>query len=227
MTGAHVHLVHLSTKRGYDLVDAYRAMGHRASAELCAHYLHFDAEQDIGRLGALMKVNPPIRHGAREDLWLAYDEGKIAFVSSDHSSWPVDNKYTPTIFEAGAGIPGLETLLPSYYTDLAVRYDDAIERVASDLCASPAAFFGLAEKGAIAVGRDADLVVLEIAPTPFSAKRNHDGLEWSPYDGETFGARVAATFLRGKPVWDGDAVLGLPGDGRFVPRSGPGSSSLF
>jgi len=226
-TGAHVHLVHISTKRGYDLVREYQNQGFRASAELCVHYLHFDAEEDIGRLGALMKVNPPIRYGAREALWQAYDEGKIAFVSSDHSSWPIDNKFTPTIFEAGAGIPGLETLLPSFYTDLAARYEDPIELLVEDLSAAPARFFGLADKGEIVVGKDADLVVLDPTPKPFSANENHDGLEWSPYDGETFGARVAATFLRGKLVWDGKSVLGQPGDGQFVPRSGPGSSALF
>jgi allantoinase len=226
-TGAHVHLVHISTKRGYDLVRRYRDEGFRASAELCVHYLHFDAEADIGRLGALMKVNPPIRHGAREALWQAYDEGKIAFVSSDHSSWPIDNKFTPAIFEAGAGVPGLETLVPSFYTDLSARYDDAVKRLVEDLCAAPARFFGLARKGTIAVGKDADLAVLTPGATPFSARANHDGLEWSPYDGETFAARVSATFLRGKPVWDGTSVLGQPGDGRFVPRTGPGSSALF
>lgn len=226
-TGAHVHLVHISTKRGYDLVRQYREQGFKATAELCVHYLHFDADKDIGRLGALMKVNPPIRHGELEPLWQAYDEGKIFFVSSDHSSWPVDNKFTKTIFEAGAGVPGLETILPSYFTDLSARYSDAIERVANDLCAAPARFFGLSGKGSIEVGKDADLVVVEPEQTAFSAKNNHDGLEWSPYDGETFGARVAATFLRGKPVWDGQSVLGRPGDGRFVPRTGPGSSSLF
>lgn len=226
-TGAHVHLVHLSTKRGYDLVRQYREQGFAATAELCVHYLHFDAGVDVPRLGALLKVNPPIRHGQRELLWEAYAQGKVAFISSDHSSWPVDGKHTETIFEAGAGIPGLETMVASLYTDLAARFDNPVERLVENLCSAPARFFGLERKGAIAIGKDADLAVLQPAAVTFSAAASHDDLNWSPYDGERFAARIAATFLRGRLVWDGTNIVGQPGEGTFVPRTGPGSRSLF
>ena len=59
-----------------------------------------------------MKVNPPIRDGENNSLWKALTDGKVSFVSSDHSSWPLENKKTSSILDAGPGIPGLETLLP-------------------------------------------------------------------------------------------------------------------
>lgn len=218
-SGAHVHIVHLSVPRGYDLVDRYRAEGFRATAEMCVHYLTFDIAEDGPRWGAKLKVNPPIRAGMREGLWAAFDRGAVEFVSSDHSSWPVDGKLTPSIFDAGAGIPGLETLVPAFYTALSRRRPDAIESMALYLSERPARFFGLwPRKGALMVGADADLAVIEPAEWVYDATAAHDGLCWSPYDGETFAARVTATFVRGEMAWDGLAVCGRPGFGRYVPR---------
>ena len=219
-TGAHVHIVHISHPRGYDLVARYRDEGVRATAEMCVHYLHFDATRDVGRLGARMKVSPPIRSGVVDALWRRLAEGKIDLVSSDHSSWPVDNKLVPSIFDAGAGIPGLETLVPSFYTDLAARVPDPSHVLAERVCEQPARLFGLwGRKGALAPGFDADITILRPAEVRFDAAATHDGLNWSAYDGETFGVRVAATFLRGRKVWDGARVTGSPDYGRYVGRS--------
>ena len=214
-TGAHVHIVHFSHPRGYDIVSRYAQEGVKATAELCVHYLHFDADRDIGRLGARMKVNPPIRGGVLDGLWDALHAGRIAFISSDHSSWPVDNKLTPSIFDAGAGVPGLETMGPSLYTDLVGRVASPIRTLVDYLSERPARFFGLQDrKGSLTVGCDADIVVLETGDYAFDAADNHDGLRWSPYDGERFKARVAATYVRGQRAWDGATVCGTAGQGR-------------
>ncbi len=69
IAGAHVHIVHFSVSRGYELVARYQAEGARATAELCVHYLALDAGRDGARLGSRMKVGPPIRSGEREKLW--------------------------------------------------------------------------------------------------------------------------------------------------------------
>ncbi|MCR8548976.1 amidohydrolase family protein [Salipiger sp. P9] len=220
-TGAHVHIVHLSSPRGFEMVADYAARGVRATGELCVHYLHFDATRDVARLGARMKVSPPIRSGVIDGLWQACEDGLPALISSDHSSWPIDNKLVPSIFDAGAGIPGLETLGPSFYTDAAQRYGaaGAVRRLVDYMCRKPAEFFGLApRKGVIAPGADADLVVLKRGDTRFDASQTRDGLNWSPYDGETFAVSVATTLRRGEIVWDGQTILSAPGSGRFVPR---------
>ena len=218
-TGAHAHIVHISCPEGYALVRRFQEMGGRCTAEICAHYLHFDAGRDIARLGARMKVNPPIRAGMRDGLWRAMEDGLVEFVSSDHSSWPVDNKLTQSVFDAGAGIPGLETLVPSLYTDLAARGPSPERALVRYLAQRPADFFGLARKGRLAIGADADIVVLSPEAYRHQAALSHDELNWSPYDGEAFAARVVATFVRGTLVWDGQAVIGRPGHGRFVPRT--------
>ena len=67
-------------------------------------------------------------------------------------------------------------------------------------------------KGALHPGFDADVAVLERGAFRFNASATRDGLNWSPYDGETFAARIAATYLRGRKVFDGTDVIGAPGD---------------
>jgi allantoinase len=216
--GAHAHIVHISCPEGFALVRKFQEMGAQCTAEMCAHYLHFDAARDMARLGARMKVNPPIRENSLDGLWQALRDGLVDFVSSDHSSWPVDNKLTPSIFDAGAGIPGLETLVPSFFTDLAAHGADPERALVRLVAENPARFFGLARKGQLSVGADADIVVLQPGPHVFRAAETHDELNWSPYDGEQFDARVTATFVRGTLVWDGKTVVGQPGHGRFVRR---------
>lgn len=217
-SGARVHIVHMSTPRGFELVRRYQSEGTRASGEMCVHYLHFDAAEDVERLGALMKVNPPIRAGVREQLWDELTLSGSEFVSSDHSAWPLSRKQG-TILDAAAGVPGLETLLPAFYSGLVKRRHDAARLTALYLAERPAKFFGLwPRKGALAVGAEADIVVLKSGDYDFDARSTHDGANWSPYHGDRFTGRPTATFVRGTKVMDGQAIVGRAGHGRFVAR---------
>lgn len=216
---AHAHIVHLSLARGFQLVEQYRRDGYRATGETCVHYLVLDPAIDGQALGARMKVSPPIRPGQRDALWAEVLAGRVAFVSSDHSSWPLENKNRPSIFDAGAGVPGLETLLPAFFTEAQARGFDAVALTAAQLCERPARFFGLwPRKGAIAVGADADLTVFSPGPVAWDSAGAHDGLNWSPYDGRTFAGRVTRTYLRGAVAWDAETVLARPGQGVYIPR---------
>ncbi|WP_320198887.1 dihydroorotase [Agrobacterium sp. rho-13.3] len=216
---AHAHIVHLTTARGFQLVDNYLADGFRATGELCVHYLWFDPDKDGAELGAKMKVNPPIRPGQIDALWEEILAGRVAFVSSDHSSWPVDNKLTPSIFDAGAGVPGLETLLPAFYTAADNRGLDAAAITVEQLCERPAKFFGLwPNKGALRIGADGDLAILSYVPQVWDSSRAHDELNWSPFDGREFNVTVTRTYLGGNLAWDGSKVVNQPGSGRYVQR---------
>lgn len=223
--GAHAHIVHLTTTRGFDLVENYLSDGFRATGELCVHYLWFDPEIDGPALGARMKVNPPIRPGQIEALWDDVASGRVAFVSSDHSSWPIDNKMTDSIFDAGAGVPGLETLLPAFFTGAETRGFDAVQMTVEQLCERPAKFFGLwPQKGALRIGSDADITIVRRERHVWDSSKAHDELRWSPFDGREFSVRVARTYVGGKPAWDGAQVVNSPGDGGYVAR---GNSAWF
>jgi len=220
-TGAHVHIAHSSLARGFEIAEVFRRMGGKATGEACIQYLCM-TEEDIVRLEGFGKCNPPFRSAAEvERMWGAFQAGKIAYVSTDHAPWPREKKiYTGDIFAPGAGLTGLQSFAPLMFTLLAER--GLSPTLMARYCAErPARFHGLfPKKGAIRIGSDADLLVLEKGDFVFDARdiRDREDARWSPYDGRAMKARVAATYLRGRCIWDGKQVLAKPGTGRFVPR---------
>ncbi|RVA08446.1 dihydroorotase, partial [Mesorhizobium sp. M7D.F.Ca.US.004.03.1.1] len=83
---AHAHIVHISTPRGFELVERYSREGNLATGEICMHYLTFDPDIHGKEFGARLKVNPPIRSGGREALWDQIKAGRVTCISSDHST---------------------------------------------------------------------------------------------------------------------------------------------
>ena len=153
-------------------------------------------------------------------MWAALRADQVAYVSTDHAPWPADRKASPDIFACGAGLIGLQSFAPLMYTLLEER--GLPPTLMATYCAErPARHHGLdGRKGAIAPGKDADLLVLEPGRFTFdeAAIQDRPDLRWSPYHGRPMRARVAATLLRGQVVWNGETVLALPGAGRFIAR---------
>jgi allantoinase len=220
-TGAHVHIAHSSLARGFDLAEIFRKQGGKTSGEACIQYLCM-TEEDLVRLQGFGKCNPPFRTADEvERIWGSIAEGKVAYVSTDHAPWPKSRKeYTGDIFACGAGLTGLQSFAPLMFTLL--RQRGLPLSLMASLCAErPAKFHGLfPRKGAIRIGCDADLLVMEEGEFTFDARdiQDREDAKWSPYDGMAMKARVAGTFLRGHGIWDGKQVLARPGTGRFVPR---------
>ena len=215
-TGARAHAVHVSTPRGFELGRMYRASGAAATVETCVQYLMLNEEEHMSRLGARTKHYPPIRSKAQmESLWSYIAAGDCAFVSSDHVSWGLDRKSDPNIFANAAGGPGLESLLPAFWTGCE-EHGLPVTTVPRLLSKGPADHFGLPGKGALDVGCDADLVVLEPGEFVYSAASSFSAADWSAYDGRRMTARVSATLVRGTTAFDGRSIQNAAGFGRFV-----------
>ncbi|MBE2277219.1 MAG: amidohydrolase family protein [Rhodobacteraceae bacterium] len=217
-TGCHAHIVHCSLGRGYDLCRAYREQGHRASIEACIHYLILDEEDDVRRLGGKAKINPPIRKRAeRERIWAHLAAGNVTLVSTDHVSWSEDRKTDPDMLKNASGVPGLEVLVALLLKGLTQR-GLPFTWAARLLAENPATHFRLSHrKGAIDIGRDADLVVMANRPRVYDAAASGNNIVgWSPYNGMELPWTVAATYLRGRMVFDGARVIAEPGNGQFV-----------
>jgi allantoinase len=215
-----VHIAHSSLSRGFAIAETYRDMGMRATGEACIQYLCM-TEADIVRLGGRGKCNPPFRTADEvERMWQCLLADKIAYVSTDHAPWPADRKGSPDIFANGAGLVGLQSFAPLMLTLLDER--SLSPTLMAGHCAERTAkLHGLwPKKGAIRVGSDCDLLVLERTDYAFDEATIQDRpeLRWSPYHGRRMRARVAATVLRGGTIWDGTTVLATPGTGRFVKR---------
>lgn len=217
-TGCPAHVVHCSLSRGYALAAAYRASGHAATIECCIHYLVLDEENDVRRLGGKAKINPPIRPRAEvEALWRHVADGNVTLVSTDHVSWSEDRKTDPDMLKNASGVPGLEVMLPLFVKG-ALERGIPLTRAAELMAKNPARHFRIDHrKGALEIGKDADIAVL--TPEPFTydaAASGHNVVGWSPYTGIELPWRVAGTWLRGQQVFDGRQVMADPGIGRFV-----------
>ena len=215
-TGCRAHVVHCSIDHGYELCQWYKSAGYAASIETCVQYLVF-SEEDMETLGARIKQGPPIRPlPEREKLWQRVKDGQVDFVSSDHVAWPLESKSRDNFLDNSPGIPGLQTLLPAFYTGCVER-NLGIEYVARLLSENVARHFCLyPQKGALAPGSDADITILDPQPWTFDEADCEGATEWSPYHGREFAGRVDATYVRGRQVWDGASVTGEAGYGRFV-----------
>jgi allantoinase len=216
--GCPVHIVHSSIGRGYELAAAYRAQGHGATIEACVHYLTLDEENDVRRLGGKAKINPPVRPRREvEALWHHLAAGNVTVVSTDHVSWSEDRKTDPNMLKNSSGIPGLEVLYGLLLKGLVER-KLTLTHAARLLARNPAALFRIGDtKGALEVGRDADIVLMRRDPYRYrAADSGNNFVSWSPYDGIELPFRVAQTYVRGICVAADGKVLGEPGFGRFI-----------
>ena len=218
-TGCALHVVHVSSGRGVALVADARARGIDVTCETCPHYLVLDAS-DAERLGAVAKCAPPLRDGAeREALWAALRAGDVTLVATDHSPTPASLKEGDDHFAVWGGIAGAQTLLALLYAEGVAGRGLSPAVLAEVLAAAPARRFGLAPgKGALGVGADADLALVDPAAT-WTIDRDDllDRHRLSPFAGRTLRGRVVRTILRGRTIARDGRVVGEP-CGRVVRR---------
>jgi allantoinase len=202
-TRARTHIVHHSAASALSLLREAKAEGLPLSAETCPHYLHFAAER-IPDGATAFKCAPPIRDEAnREALWRALAEGVLELVASDHSPCSPNLKAMEQgdFMAAWGGVAGLQLALPVVWTEASAR-GFGLADIVRWMCERTAALAGLSTtKGAIAAGRDADLVVFADGErTTITADRVHHRHKVTPYAGETLRGVVHATYLRGTKV---------------------------
>jgi dihydropyrimidinase len=232
-TGAPVHVVHLSCAAALGFVADARASGVRASAETCPHYLTLtDARYDEPDPLECAKsiISPPLRSAADVDaMWAGLASGDLSLIATDHVADRV-------AVEKGAaalgvafdrisnGAPGIETLLSVVYGEGVATGRISVERMVDLLATTPARRFGLAAKGAIEIGRDADLVLFDpAARRTIRAAELHHTSDFTPYEGMEVAGAVRSVFVRGRAVIRDGQAIGDRGWGRFVERGEAGT----
>ncbi len=215
---APVHAVHTSSAEALDAALRQRAAGTRVSIETCLHYLTHDETSD---LGAVAKVNPPLRAPSdREALWRAIEAGHIDTIGTDHIHRPKSSK-EGGIWKAQPGFPGLDTFLPALITEGCMRRGVPLAHLIDLVTSNPARIMGLSPaKGVIQPGADADLTVLDLEAR-WTVEKAALGTDagYSIYEGTEMSCRVVHTLSRGRFVLrEGDLVDEMIGQGRFVHR---------
>ncbi|MFB6221854.1 MAG: dihydroorotase [Halolamina sp.] len=175
--GAELHIAHTSTPEAVDI--AAEAGG---SCEVTPHHLLLSRD-DLDDLGTFGRMNPPLRsEGRREELYQRVADGTVDMVATDHAPHTAAEK-AASLEDAPSGVPGVETMLPLLLQE--VREDRLdLERVCDLVAATPAERFGLDEKGEIAEGYDADLVLVDLdGAEEVRADALHSKAGWTPFEG--------------------------------------------
>jgi allantoinase len=197
-TGCALHVVHVSSARGVALVAEARTRGVDVTCETCPHYLWL-SQHDVETLGAVAKCAPPVRPDAeRERLWRLVAGGAVDMLTSDHSPSPPDLK-AGRFADAWGGIASCQTTLTLLLSEGGGL---ALEQVARLTAGGAARRFGMARKGRIEAGADADLALVNLdAEHLLSADDLQYRHKLSPWIGRRLRARVIRTLLRGAEAW--------------------------
>jgi allantoinase len=212
-TRAHVHIVHLASADALPQLMFARAHGVPITVETCPHYLAFCAEE-IRDAATAWKCAPPIRErDHRERLWRALLDGHIDLVATDHSPAPpaLKDLEDGNFMTAWGGIASLQVSLQVMWTAARLR-NVPFERLIGWMSAAPARLAGLnARKGAIAVGRDADLVIIDPdRGMTVDASRLYHRHAVTPYDGARLKGLITMTMVRGEIVFEHGELVGPP-----------------
>jgi dihydropyrimidinase len=222
---APVYVVHLSSAAALEAVRRGRASGQVVFAETCPHYLtltdeRYDAPPEEA---AKVVISPPLRAAGNPDaLWDGLADGSLALVATDHvpDRAAVEKQSWRESFDRiSNGGPGIETLLTMVYDGGVASGRITVERMVDVLSTTPARLFGMPTKGALEVGRDADLVLFDpSARRTVRASELHHASDYTPYEGRWVAGTVRSTIVRGRFVVRDGVFVGSRGFGRFVER---------
>lgn len=200
---ALIHVLHVSTAEEIDFLSQHKDI---ASVEITTHHLTLDAS-DYHRLGTKLQMNPPVRdlhHQAH--IWWGVEQGIADILGSDHAPHTLEEKAKPYP-QSPSGMTGVQTLVPVMLDHVnAGRL--SLARFVDMTSAGPARLFGIAGKGRIAVGYDADLTIVDLKRRKtIEDKWIASRTGWTPYHGKEVTGWPVGTFVRGKRVMWEDEIL--------------------
>jgi dihydropyrimidinase len=224
--GATAYIVHMTCKESVHALERAKLAGQRCYGETCPQYLLLDDtvfdKPDFG--GSAFVMSPPIRPGHvghHDALWHSLTNRMLDSVGTDHCPFTHAQKQMGLgdFTKIPNGAAGIEDRL-------ALLYTFGVKGGRFDLCrmvelgsAAPARIFGLANKGAIGVGMDADIAILDPSGTrTLSARTHHSKADRSIFEGTTVQGRIARTIAAGRTIWDGAKLTTTRGAGRFIAR---------
>jgi dihydroorotase len=202
-----VHVLHVTTAEEMDILAAHKDI---ATVEVLPQHLTLAAPECYQRLGTFAQMNPPIREARhREALWKAIENGIVDCVGSDHAPHTREEKAKPYP-RSPSGLTGVQTLLPLLLDHMAAGRL-TLQRLVDLTSAGPARIFGIAGKGRVAVGYDADFTIVDLkARRTITNAWIASKAGWTAFDGMTVTGWPTATIIRGHIVMRDDTLLGKP-----------------
>lgn len=211
-TGKRIHILHISTKEEIEYLRDHKDL---VTCEATPHHLTLVAPDDYVRLGTRVQMNPPVRDASHRDgIWRGISQGIIDVLGSDHAPHTLEEK-AKTYPASPSGMTGVQTLVPVMLNHVNAG-KLSLARFVDLTSAGPARLFGIASKGRIAAGYDADFTVVDMKrEETITNKWVASRAGWTPYDGMRVKGWPVGTFVRGKRVmWQGE--LTTPSTGEAV-----------
>ncbi len=218
-TGAKIHIFHLSSRQGLDMIDEWRAKGVDITCETGAHYVFLKAE-DMARLGSRLRMNPPVRYGSEghgDYLLQGLRDGRVTMIATDHSPHTAEEKLNDDIWKAISGFPGVETSVRFFLTYGVNAGRMTLQEFVRATSEGPAKAWDIwPQKGAIRIGSDGDLTIVDLnREGVIRDSELHSKNCVTPFDGTPTKGAPVATIIRGRIVMRDGELVGEPG-GRMV-----------
>ncbi len=221
---ARIMIFHVSTREGAEIVRQAQARGVKVQSETCPHYLFMTVDILNGENPARFMCSPPQRLADdQQALWDAVSDGTIGLVTSDHAPYRLDasGKFAHGVdapFNRIAnGMPGLETRLPLMFNAMVSEGRLGVETFARITATAPALAFGLAGKGQIAVGFDADIAIWDPDHIQtYGANDLHDNVGYNPFEGTTVKGAPVTVLSRGQIIVQDSVLCAQPGTGQWL-----------
>lgn len=207
-TGAKIHVLHISTAEEMVFLAKHKDV---ATVEVTPHHLSLSSD-DYARLGTLLQMNPPVRDLTHQaGIWWGLQQGVADVLGSDHAPHTLAEKDKPYP-QSPSGMPGVQTLVP-VMLDHVAKGRLSIERFVDLSSHGPGRIYGMATKGRVAVGYDADLTIVDLKRTvTITNAQSASRAGWTPYHGREVTGWPVGTIIRGQRImWEGELVTPATG----------------
>ncbi|HEY9058358.1 MAG TPA: dihydroorotase [Aurantimonas sp.] len=207
--GARIHVLHISTAEEIVFLAGHKR---NVTCEATPHHLTMTAD-DYARLGTKLQMNPPVREARHRDgIWQGIADGVVDVLGSDHAPHTLEEKAKPYP-QSPSGMTGVQTLVP-IMLDHVANGRLSLARFVDLTSAGPQRIFGIANKGRIALGYDADFTFVDLKrQATITDAWIGSRAQWTPYDGKQVAGWPVGTMVRGRRVmWDGELVESATGE---------------
>ena len=217
--GTRIHIFHLSSRDGLDMIDEWRAKGVDITTETGAHYV-FKKAEDMDDTGVRLRMNPPVRWGSEghgDYLLQGLRDGRVSQIATDHSPHTQEEKLTGDIWTAISGFPGVETSVAYFLTYGVNAGRMTLQEFARATSEGPAKTWDMyPQKGAIRIGSDGDLTIVDLNKEGVVRDDDlHSKNHVTPFDGDKLRGMPIGTIVRGQVIFRDGQLVGTPA-GRMV-----------
>ncbi|MHA1637706.1 MAG: dihydropyrimidinase [Candidatus Thorarchaeota archaeon] len=227
VTGGQLYIVHMSTGEGADAVRAAKKRGVKIYAETCPQYLLLDDEVFKKENGHLYATCPQVKkpHDNKR-LWEGLQNGDVDIIATDTCTFTSEQKaaWNGDFRKIPFGMPGVETMVPVMYTEAVGKRGFSLNQFVALVSTNPAKLFGMyPDKGEIAVGSDADILVFDPEKNvTVKAAELQTNCDWNPFEGTELKGYPSVTISRGKIIAEDGQFVGEVGHGNFLKRKSHG-----